>query len=533
MAAEPAKESQEANPAGQEGGGDHLTLQIVIAIVAAILFSVLLPRFVGIGSEAAAEAYAAIDTDADGNITLEEFTASEIPEGADEAAVKKAVEAAERKFGEIDEDADAAVSPQELRVATNVARAAPVVGPLELGGEIFLNLLKMMVVPLVLLSVMSGILGMGDVRKLGRPGLLTITFYVSTTILAVVVGLCVVNVIRPGKIDNVADVQKVADERGEAVEEKGEGKTIGMIVRNLALMLFTDNLVKSAAETELLPLIVFAIVFAAMLTTLGERVDSLLRLIEQGNHAILHFVLLLMRVAPLGIFCLVAGRFASEMVKERFVETMQLVGWYSVTVLIGLAVHALITLPALLWFFTKRNPYVFMYQMSQALLTAFSTASSSATLPVTMECATTKANVKEKAVEFVTPLGATINMDGTALYEAVAAIFIAQLWVASGEAPPDFQTGLLTQLTVALTATLAAIGAAGIPEAGLVTMLIVLNAVGLPLKYQAVIIPVDWLLDRFRTAINVLGDATGAAVIENTLPDDAPPPGAATAPATT
>lgn len=455
--------------------GDHLTLYIVIAIVLAILFAVTLPFLVGLT--------------VDGELT-----------GAE-------------------------------RTEAVAAKARFLIAPLELGGEIFLNLLKMMVVPLVILSVMSGIMGMGDVRKLGRPGLLTIAFYVSTTVLAVFVGLIVVNVINPGEgVKDVAAVEQVADERGAEVAQKGEGKDIGTILKNLALMLFTDNLFKSAAETQLLPLIVFSIVFAAMLTTLGERVDTLLTLIEQANDAILHFVLLLMKVAPLGIFCLVAGRFAAEMVEGRFVSTIQLVWWYSVTVLVGLAIHALVTLPLLLWYFTRRNPYVFMYQMSQALLTAFSTASSSATLPVTMECATDKAGVKEKAVEFVTPLGATINMDGTALYEAVAAIFIAQLWVASGAAPADFQVNLLTQLTVALTATLAAIGAAGIPEAGLVTMLIVLNAVGLPLKYQAVIIPVDWLLDRFRTAINVFGDATGAAVIEGTLPADEPPPASAPTP---
>jgi Na+/H+-dicarboxylate symporter len=387
---------------------------------------------------------------------------------------------------------------------------------IQFGGEIFLRLLKMMVVPLVVSSVMSGILGMGDIRKLGRPGLLTIVFYLSTTLLAVFLGLVMVNLIGPGKGDiDRQQAEALVAEKGAEVEQKGtqvKEEGVGVILRNLALMMFTDNLFASAANTDLLPLIVFSVVFAGMLTTLGERVDTITRLIDQVNHAILAFVMLLMKIAPLGIFCLVAGRFGIEMVNDRFVATMKLVWWYSLTVVGGLAIHSLIALPLIVWIFTRRNPYRFIYQMSQALLTAFSTASSSATLPVTMECAVDRAGVSRKSVDFVIPLGATINMDGTALYEAVAAVFIAQFL--------GLDLSLQEQLVVALTSTLAAIGAAGIPEAGLVTMLIVLNAVGLPLKYQALIIPVDWLLDRFRTTVNVFGDACGAAVIDQTFPPD-------------
>jgi len=185
-----------------------------------------------------------------------------------------------------------------------------------------------------------------------------------------------------------------------------------------------------------------------------------------------------------------------------------------VTVLTGLGIHAFLTLPLIYWVFTRKNPYRFMLHMSQALVTAFSTASSSATLPVTMECATVKAGISKRSTDFVLPLGATINMDGTALYEAVAAIFIAQ---AIG-----MELTMLQQLVIAVTATLAAIGAAGIPEAGLVTMIIVLNAVGLPIEYIGLILSVDWLLDRFRTAVNAFGDSIGAAVVEKTFSDSAP-----------
>lgn len=378
-----------------------------------------------------------------------------------------------------------------------------------LGGEIFLRLLKMMVVPLVVASVMSGILGLGDIRRLGRPGGATVLYYLATTLLAVFVGIVMVNLIEPG-------VGAVDRETLDAIAKEGAGITtlqkeagIGTILNNLVLMLFTDNLFAAAAEANLLPLIIFSIIFAGMLTTMGERVKTLTAIVVQINDAFLSFVLLLMKVAPFGIFCLVAARFGEAQAEGEFFNVLRQTGHYVLTVLVGLAMHALITLPLILWLITRKNPYSFLYQMSQALLTAFSTASSSATLPVTMECAVDKAKVSKESVEFVLPLGATINMDGTALYEAVAAIFIAQVI--------GIELSLTQQLTVAVTATLAAIGAAGIPEAGLVTMVIVLNAVGLPVEYIGLLLSVDWLLDRFRTAVNVFGDSVGSAVVERTF----------------
>jgi Na+/H+-dicarboxylate symporter len=381
---------------------------------------------------------------------------------------------------------------------------------LQVGGEVFLNLLKMMVVPLVMASVMSAIIGLGDVRKLGRPGGAALLYYFSTTILAVLVGLVVVNVIQPGvgAFDEEA-LESLAGQR-EFTAPMGDSPTIATILNNLLLMLFTDNLIAAAAKMDLLPLIVFSIIFAGMLTTMGARVSNLMTMIVQVNDALLSFILLLMKIAPLGIFCLVAARFGEAQAEGEFLEVLQQTGWYVVTVLVGLGIHAGVTIPLIYWVFTRKNPYRFMYQMSQALLTAFSTASSAATLPVTMQSAIEHAGVSKQSTEFVLPLGATINMDGTALYEAVAAIFIAQ---AIGIELSGYQ-----QAVIVLTATLAAIGAAGIPEAGLVTMLIVLNAVGLPLEYLGLILTVDWLLDRFRTAVNVFGDSAGGAVVEKQFP---------------
>ena len=400
----------------------------------------------------------------------------------------------------------------------------------------------MMVVPLVMASVMSGILGLGDVRKLGRPGGYAVLYYMSTTVLAVIVGLVVVNVVQPGEgfdqetlervaaedpveeiraklLDRLASAtgveqQEVAVVFDEFEAEEDAAPTIGTILENMVLMLFTDNLFRSAVNMNLLPLIIFSIIFAGMLTTMGGRVHAITLMIGQINDALMSFILLLMKIAPLGIFCLVAGRFGEAAAQGEFLNELARTGWYFSTVVGGLALHGLVTLPLVYWIFTRKNPYRFIAQMSQAILTAFSTASSSATLPVTMECANLNAGVSKRSTEFVLPLGATINMDGTALYEAAAAIFIAQ---AIGM-PLDF----LQQLTIAVTATLAAIGAAGIPEAGLVTMLIVLNAVNLPVEYVPLILSVDWLLDRFRTAVNCFGDSVGAAVVDSSFPNHAP-----------
>jgi Na+/H+-dicarboxylate symporter len=207
----------------------------------------------------------------------------------------------------------------------------------------------------------------------------------------------------------------------------------------------------------------------------------------------------------------VAARFAKAQLEDQFLTLLQTQAWYMGSVLTGLAIHMLVTLPALLWIFTRRKPWQFFGQMSQAILTAFSTSSSTATLPVTMECAEVRAGISRRSTEFVLPLGATINMDGTALYEAAAAIFIAQGFMLID---PSYVLTIDRQIVIAITATLAAVGAAGIPEAGLVTLLIVLNAVGLPLELIGLILPIDWLLDRFRTATNAFGDSVGAAIVD-------------------
>ncbi|MEZ5944044.1 MAG: dicarboxylate/amino acid:cation symporter [Planctomycetaceae bacterium] len=415
--------------------------------------------------------------------------------------------------------------PWALNAAGMADWTSTVFTPISIGGEIFLRLLRMMVVPLVVTSVMTGVLGLGDIRKLGRPGMIAVGYYVTTTFMAVIVGLVLVNLINPGSaIDEealkkareeaVVQEAEAANEQGDQKAENGKPKSAGDIAKNLILMLCSDNLIESAAKGDLLPLIVFSIVFAGVLTTMGERVSALTSFIRQANDALMELIMLIMRFAPIGIFCLVAAKFGNAIAEGEFLDTLRKIAAYFFTVVIGLAVHGLITLPAVLWLFTRRNPYRFMLQISDALLTAFSTASSSATLPVTIERTIDNAGVSRKSVDFVVPLGSTINMDGTALYEAVAAIFIAQVL--------GRDLTLAQQVVVAVTATLAAIGAAGIPEAGLVTMQIVLTSVGLPTSGISTIITIDWFLDRFRTTVNVLGDAMGAAVVDQYFDSDDP-----------
>ncbi|MEC9313513.1 MAG: dicarboxylate/amino acid:cation symporter, partial [Pseudomonadota bacterium] len=247
----------------------------------------------------------------------------------------------------------------------------------------------------------------------------------------------------------------------------------------------------------------FAIIFAMALTTVGDKSKPVFAVFDGINEAMMKLVIWIMHFAPIGIFALIAARLGSTGGGEQFMAEIKAVGMHVVTVLTGLLVHAVVLVLILL--FIARRGMDYLLGMARALVTAFGTASSSATLPLTMECAR-ESQVKPKAVKFVLPLGATINMDGTALYEAAAVMFIAQAY--------GIELSLMQQGIVFITATLAAIGAAGIPEAGLVTMVIVLTAVGLPLEGIALLLAVDWFLDRFRTTVNVWGDSVGAAVID-------------------
>jgi Na+/H+-dicarboxylate symporter len=412
---------------------------------------------------------------------------------------------------------------------------------LEFIGELFLNALKMLIVPLVVSSMISGIASLGDVRKLGKPGLYTVGLYAATTALAVFIGVIFVNILKPGEgveiegggqeppkrivvqADNTYLVldkdRQYYTEDGEPVrklvaryrlEEKateatkeGEKSLLGVVSKVLRMMV-SENIIESASHTDILPLIFFALMFGGVLTTLGSKGQQVLDLFDGISEAMMQMVNLIMYTAPLGIFALIAARLGKAGGGPAFITEVSKLGNYALCVILALAFHGVV-LAGIYALLARRNPIAFFKTLFKALTTAFSTASSSATLPLTMECSE-EAGVSPEATAFVLPLGATVNMNGTALYESVAAIFIAQAF----GIPLDFQG----QLVVFVTATLAAIGAAGIPEAGLVTMLIVLNAAGLPTEGIGLLLSIDWFLDRCRTAVNVWGDAVVGGCVD-------------------
>ncbi|MZH46716.1 MAG: dicarboxylate/amino acid:cation symporter [Nitrospinae bacterium] len=364
-------------------------------------------------------------------------------------------------------------------------------------GEMFLDALKMLVVPLIISSMIVGIAGLGDIRKVGKTGLIALIYFMMTTCMAVAVGLIVVNIIEPG----VAVEMTV-----EHVPEKVAGKEeVG--ITDILKTFVSPNLVQSMVKMEILPLIMFSLVFGAVLTTLGEPGKRAIDFFDTVNNAVMKIVHLLMYVAPIGVFALIASKLGAAGGGDLFLVELAKVGKYAATVVIALLIHGILVLPIILYVTTRRNPFIYFKNVTEALTTAFSTASSSATLPVTIECAEDFNQVSRKSSLFVLPLAATVNMNGTALYESVAAMFIAQML--------GVQLGFGDQMIIFVTATLAGIGAAGIPEAGLVTMVMVLQSVGLPLEGIGMLLSIDWFLDRCRTTVNVWGDSIGAGVVDH------------------
>lgn len=367
-------------------------------------------------------------------------------------------------------------------------------------GKLFLDLLMLTIIPLIAAAVITGISSLGDVRKLGRLGGVTLLYYLGTTATAVLIGLMLVNIIQPGM--TISEMGAGLPEKIATQEAAGIGEIVGALIK--------PNLVAAAAETQLLPIILFCLAFAAALTTIGEKGKTVISFFDGLNEVMMKLVIWIMMLSPVGIFALIASKLGATGGGEAFWQQITSVGWYIATVIIALAIHAVVLFTILITFSKKSRDY--LLDMMRALVTAFGTASSAATLPLTMECAI-EAGVDKRAVKFVLPLGATVNMDGTALYEAVAVMFIAQAY--------GLHMGIEEQVIIFITATLAAIGAAAIPSAGLVTMLIVLAAVDLPKEGIGLLLAVDWFLDRLRTTVNVWGDSVGAAVLERAIPDNA------------
>lgn len=364
-------------------------------------------------------------------------------------------------------------------------------------GQLFLNTLSMLVIPLLVSAVITGVTSLGDVRHLGRLSAVTVAYYLITVIIAVLIGLFMVNLIQPGVGVSTAGLEQ-PDEVIRAAQERDIG--------DILLSMVAPNLIAAAAETNLLPLIIWSVAIGIALASLGRQGRPAADFFESINAGLMLLVSWVMYFAPIGVFGLIAGMFGAAGSTEAFIDKINAVGLYVVTVLSGLGVHFVVL--TLIVIFVGKQSIAYLLNMLRAIVTAFATASSTATLPITIQCAK-ECGIDERARRFVLPLGSTVNMDGTALYEAAAAMFIAQAY--------GLTLGLGQQAIIVITATLAAIGAAGIPQAGLVTMIIVLQVVGLPLEGIGLLLAVDWFLDRFRTATNVWGDAVGAAVVDRYL----------------
>jgi len=376
-------------------------------------------------------------------------------------------------------------------------------------GDIFLRLLSMVVTPLILTSLVTGIVGTGDLKGLGRMSGWTFGYYMATSVLAITVGILMVNLIQPGVGADFDALQRTAEAEqasGSVItpEILDQGGSLGETLWNQLLNLIPKNPIAAMADPGnrgVLAVIFFALMLGVFILRAGGKHGDVLReLFAAGFEVMMRMTMFIIRLAPIGVlgFMLYAAA-------GKGLHVFIALGQYMLTVLAALAVHAFITLPLILRFLGKRSPYEFFQQMSPALLTAFSTASSSGTLPLTITCAEQRAKVPNRVSSFVLPLGATINMDGTALYEAVAVLFIAQ---ALGNDLDAAQ-----QIVVALTALLASIGAAGIPHAGTVMMVVVLQAVGLPVEHVGLILAVDRILDMFRTSINLWSDSIASAVV--------------------
>lgn len=362
-------------------------------------------------------------------------------------------------------------------------------------GDIFLRALKMLIIPLILSSLISGITNIKSGASLGRLGLKTFGYYIMTSLFAILTGLFLVNLIKPG-----VGVDLNLSASVEGLEEKQKSFV------EILVDIVPENIFNAFNSSDMLSIIFFAILFGFFITKVRDKYRIMLNnAFNAIFEVMMKITLFIIRFTPLGIFGIVAKTVADQ---DDLIGLMSSMGLYMGTVLLALMIHFFITLPLITKYIGKANPFKHMKNMATPLITAFSTSSSGATLPLTINAVENKSGVSNKITSFTLPLGATINMDGTALYECIAAMFIAQAYGAD--------LSLLTQGIIVLTALLASIGAAAIPMAGLVMITVILSAVNLPLEGIGLILAVDRILDMFRTATNVWSDSCGAVVIAKT-----------------
>jgi len=359
-------------------------------------------------------------------------------------------------------------------------------------GDIFLRALKMVIIPLILSSIISGVTNIGSAGNLGRIGIKTLSYYILTSTLAIVTGLLLVNIFKPGV---GADLGLTSNIENLGIAQESFGRIL--------IKMIPENIFSAFVHNEMLSVIFFALLFGFFITKVDKKHSTFL---ITGFNALfevmMKITMFIIKFAPLGVFGIVA-KVVSE--QNDLLQLGERMGIYFLTVVLAIGIHAFVTLPLIVRILGKAKPYKHLKNMTTPLLTAFSTASSSATLPLTMEAVEYQSGVSNKISSFTLPLGATINMDGTALYECVAAMFIAQAY--------GIDLGIGEQVIVVITALLASIGAAGIPMAGLVMLSVILSAAGLPLEGIGLILAVDLPLDMIRTATNVWSDSCGAVVV--------------------
>ncbi len=368
-------------------------------------------------------------------------------------------------------------------------------------GSLFLNALKMIIVPLIVSSIIVGISGMQNDHSFARMSGKTFIYYISTSTIAILIGLLMVSLFQPGLIDQMPaiDILGLHVNTNEVTEQVGAASAANL--SDIFLRMIPTNIIYAAAHGQMLGLIFFSLLFGYFLArSQSEGQKSLRGFFDATFHVMLDITNLIMRFAPIGVFALVANVVAVSGL-EVFIPLAK----FFFVVLAALFIHSFIVMPILLKMIARVQPTKHIRAMSPAMLTAFSTSSSSATLPVTLDCIQERAGVSNRTSSFVLPLGATINMDGTALYECVAALFIAQAY--------GLTLGLAEQFTVVVLALMTSIGVAGVPAASLVAITIILTAIGLPLEAIGLILAVDRILDMCRTAVNVFSDSCGAVII--------------------
>lgn len=381
-------------------------------------------------------------------------------------------------------------------------------------GTIFINLLKLIAVPLVLASLIVGVTSLNDVAQLSRMGGKTIGIYVVTTICAITIGLTVVNIIQPGDFLPPETQEQLMSGYQENIEGSAESAQEVMERSPMTFLvgIVPENFFHAASDNGNM----LQVVFVAILLGIGlikipsEKSKSLVNFFDSLNEVIIEIVDLVMKIAPYGVFALMAGVIV-DLAGDDMAQALDLLGalaWYCIAVVIGLFLHLIIVYSGLFKIFSKMRLLDFFKAIQPAMLLGFSTSSSAATLPVTMERVEKNVGVDEEVSSFVLPIGATINMDGTSLYQAVAAVFIAQAL--------GLELGIAQQLTIVLTATLASVGAAGVPGAGIIMLVVVLEAIQVPVEGIALILGVDRILDMLRTAVNITGDAAVSVAVAYT-----------------